>query len=70
MGAFGILFYKDFKRLFCFFFHAAVCFVPVHHDEKEKNKNSFEIVAKKKSKRSHKSWPNPEYYFLFFMAQF
>ena len=46
MGAFGILFCDDFKRLFYFFFHPAVCFAPVHHDEKEKNKNSFKIVAK------------------------
>ena len=34
MGAFGILFCNDFKRLFYFFFHTAVCFAPVHHDEK------------------------------------
>ena len=46
MGAFGILFCNDFKRIFYFFFHAAVCFAPVHYDEEEKNKNSFEIVAK------------------------
>ena len=57
MGAFGILFCNDFKRLFYFFFHTAVRFAPVHHDEKEKEKNSFEIVAKLNSKRSHKSWP-------------
>ena len=46
MEAFGILLYNDFKGLFYFFFHTAVCFAPVHHDEKEKNKNPFEIVAK------------------------
>ena len=46
MGAFGFLFCNDFKRLFYFFFHTAVCFAPVHHDEKEKKQNSFEIVAK------------------------
>ena len=34
MGAFGILFCSDFKRLFYFVFHTVVCFAPVHHDEK------------------------------------
>ena len=46
MGALGIIFCNDFKRLFYFSFHTAVCFGLVHHDGKEKNKNSFEIVAK------------------------
>ena len=46
MGAFGILFCNDFKRLFYFFFHTAVCCGPVHHGEKGKSKNSFEIVPK------------------------
>ena len=47
MGAFGILFCNDFKRPFYFFFHTAVCFAPVHHDdEKEKKSNSFQIVPK------------------------
>ena len=46
MGAFGILFCNDFKRLFYFFLHTAVCFAPVHDDEKKKDKNSSEIVAK------------------------
>ena len=47
VGAFGSLFCNDFKRLFYFFFHKAVCFAPVHDDEKKKDKTRLKLLQNK-----------------------
>ena len=58
MGAFGILFCNNFKRVFLFFFFIMVNGRKTHSCVEEKITKASKIIAKYNSKRSHKSWPN------------
>ena len=53
MGAFGILFCNDFKRLFYFFFHTAVCMRPFTMMKNKKIRTRLKLLQN--SKRSHKA---------------
>ena len=47
MEAFRFLYCNDFKRPFFFCFHTAVCFAPVHDDEKKKIKTRLKLLQNK-----------------------